>query len=120
VEPLFEDPKHPYTQDLLRAIPRLTTPAEGRLATIRGIVPHPTNRPEGCPFHPRCQAFMPGLCDRVVPPVETVGPNRRVRCLLYTADDRFARAPLRPAAGPDDLPGTTPTLRPPDAPTTAT
>jgi len=117
VGPLFESPKHPYTRALLRAIPRLTTSAEGRLATIRGIVPHPTHRPDGCPFHPRCQAFMPGFCDRVVPPVVTVGSDRKVRCLLYTTgESQFARVPLQHVGPSTTLSGKTPTLQTLDGP----
>jgi oligopeptide/dipeptide ABC transporter ATP-binding protein len=91
-EALFDDPKHPYTQDLLRSIPRVTGGGE-RLATIEGIVPHPTERPSGCAFHPRCREFMAGTCDRIDPPDEPVGDGRRVRCLLYSDRDALEAAP---------------------------
>ena len=54
-----------------------------RLRPIRGMVPSPYARPAGCTFHPRCDAFMPGLCDVVVPPVLTLADDHQVRCLLY-------------------------------------
>jgi peptide/nickel transport system ATP-binding protein len=87
VEALFHDPKHPYAQDLLRSIPRVTGERGERLATIEGMVPHPTARPPGCPFHPRCRESMPGTCDRIEPPSEDLGPERRARCLLYSNID---------------------------------
>jgi peptide/nickel transport system ATP-binding protein len=51
--------------------------------SIRGMVPHPFARPEGCPFHPRCDRFMAGTCDRRAPPVVEVAPDHLVRCWLY-------------------------------------
>jgi peptide/nickel transport system ATP-binding protein len=83
VDAIFHDPKHPYTQALLRSIPRLGVQAAHRLATIRGSVPNPYDRPRGCVFHPRCPAFMPGICDQRNPPLLTIGERRQVRCLLY-------------------------------------
>jgi oligopeptide/dipeptide ABC transporter ATP-binding protein len=83
VRSLFRDPRHPYTQALLRSIPRLGRRSRERLEPVRGMVPSPYNRPRGCPFHPRCPAAMPGKCDRVVPTPVEVGPGRRVSCLLY-------------------------------------
>lgn len=80
---LFRDPKHPYTQGLLRSVPEL---GEGKLQEIRpieGSVPSPYRRPAGCPFHPRCPEFMPGICDVEYPPQFEVGPEHRVRCHLY-------------------------------------
>src|SRR5574337_4793 len=44
-----------------------------KLPTIAGSVPHPYNRPPGCPFHPRCPDFMPGICDRSEPSPRVVG-----------------------------------------------
>ena len=83
VDTLFSAPRHPYTRALMRSIPRLGGSREP-LASIRGIVPNPFRRPTGCPFHPRCDSFMPGKCD-VIEPAETLLPDgTRVRCLLYS------------------------------------
>jgi oligopeptide/dipeptide ABC transporter ATP-binding protein len=83
VEALFADPRHPYTQGLLRAVPGAREPGgDRRLATLPGSVPDPAAPPPGCRFHPRCAArFAP--CDHVVPADLAIGPARRVRCLLY-------------------------------------
>ncbi|MDQ3540744.1 MAG: ABC transporter ATP-binding protein, partial [Chloroflexota bacterium] len=83
VDEIFHDPKHPYTRSLLRSIPRLGQHRMRRLESIRGMVPSPFDRPAGCPFHTRCDAFMPGICDRILPEPTPVGENRDVRCLLY-------------------------------------
>jgi oligopeptide/dipeptide ABC transporter ATP-binding protein len=84
VESIFHDPKHPYTQALLRSIPKFgVRRQEQRLDSIRGMVPDPLNRPPGCPFSTRCDHVMPGHCDRIVPPPISLGPGRTVRCLLY-------------------------------------
>ncbi len=85
VDSLFHEPRHPYTRALLDSIPK---PGRGRrrLAPIMGSVPSPYERPAGCPFHPRCDAFMAGICDTVFPPVVAAGPRTDVRCLLYTEE----------------------------------
>jgi peptide/nickel transport system ATP-binding protein len=54
-----------------------------RLTPIAGSVPHPYDRPAGCPFHPRCPDFMPGTCDRQTPDSRTVGDRHTVSCFLY-------------------------------------
>jgi len=81
---LFERPQHPYTQGLLRSIARVSynKPTE-RLASIMGSVPPPHRRPKGCPFHPRCPHFMPGVCNVVEPEPLPVGPRQLASCLLY-------------------------------------
>ncbi|HVR30369.1 MAG TPA: ABC transporter ATP-binding protein [Thermoanaerobaculia bacterium] len=68
---LFERPKHPYTQGLLKAIPRLDHPRKQRLLTIEGAVPALDDLPPGCRFQNRC----PHRVDRCAetPPLETVG-----------------------------------------------
>jgi peptide/nickel transport system ATP-binding protein len=82
VDAIFHDPKHPYTQALLRSIPKVGVGVRERLATIHGSVPPPFARPTGCAFHPRCERMMPGRCDRMVPPrIRT--DTSDVRCLLY-------------------------------------
>jgi oligopeptide/dipeptide ABC transporter ATP-binding protein len=81
---LFKDAKHPYTQALLRSIPKLGEKKEGnRLASISGMTPDPFNLPTGCVFHPRCPMFMPGKCDKIVPKWTKVGEDHYVSCLLY-------------------------------------
>ncbi|MCC9075121.1 ABC transporter ATP-binding protein [Litorilinea aerophila] len=83
---IFREPKHPYTQALLRSIPKIDRQRRKRLDTIEGMVPDPYNIPPGCPFHPRCTAFMPGLCDRLEPPVYDTGDGHLARCLLYAPE----------------------------------
>lgn len=82
---LFSDPKHPYTQALLRSIPRIGQRTVGRINPIKGMVPDPYNRPKGCSFHPRCDKFMAGLCDQKEPPLLKHASGAMVRCFLYGA-----------------------------------
>ena len=90
VDTIFHDPKHPYTRALHKSIPKLGESDKGPLDTIRGMVPHPFARPQGCTFHPRCDSFMPGVCDRIDPPIIPLSEGADVRCLLYggTESDR--------------------------------
>jgi oligopeptide/dipeptide ABC transporter ATP-binding protein len=99
VDAIFHDPKHPYTQALLESIPRLATKRIPRLASIRGMVPHPFRRPGGCPFHPRCDRAIAGACDVLDPPAERAGEGRAVRCLLYSDVEALKAAAAGPQAG---------------------
>jgi peptide/nickel transport system ATP-binding protein len=83
VDAIFHAPKHPYTRALLRSIPSIHAPVRTKLPTIAGSIPHPYNRPPGCPFHPRCPDFMPGTCDRAEPELTPVGDGQTARCFLY-------------------------------------
>ena len=83
VDELFHAPKHPYTQALLRSIPSIFAKPRTKLTTLSGSIPHPYNRPQGCPFHTRCVEFMRGVCDAKVPQLHTVGPDHDVSCFLY-------------------------------------
>ncbi len=83
VDAIFHATKHPYTRALLRSIPRMRSRSRERLTPIAGSVPHPYDRPAGCPFHPRCPDFMPGTCDRQPPEPRTVGDRHTVSCFLY-------------------------------------
>jgi peptide/nickel transport system ATP-binding protein len=83
VDAIFHDPKHPYLVSLLRSIPKLSAGAAERLDSIRGMVPHPFNRPAGCPFHPRCDRAIAGRCDTGIPPRVSLGSGREVSCFLY-------------------------------------
>jgi oligopeptide/dipeptide ABC transporter ATP-binding protein len=83
VDDLFHAPRHPYTQALLRSIPSIESTPRVKLPTISGSVPHPYNRPSGCPFHPRCSDFMPGTCDQQEPSLLQLGERQKVSCFLY-------------------------------------
>ena len=83
VDAIFHAPRHPYTRALLRSIPRMRSRSRERLTPIAGAVPHPYDRPTGCPFHPRCAEFMAGRCDREAPVLKSVGDRHAVSCFLY-------------------------------------
>ncbi len=78
---LFARPEHPYSSALLASIPRLSGPIEA-LTPIRGMVPSPYEMPSGCPFHTRCDEFVPGRCDRDTPATVAVAADHRVACLV--------------------------------------
>ena len=84
VNDIFLAPKHPYTQALLRSIPSVNSAPHVKLPTISGSIPHPFNRPTGCPFHPRCEAFKAGICEKRVPVLQPVGKEHFASCFLYS------------------------------------
>lgn len=81
VEELFADPWHPYTEGLMRAMPKLGGRKDERLYQIPGTVPHPSERARGCRFEPRCEKATPE-CKVHHPQLIRTGA-RAVRCLLY-------------------------------------
>ncbi len=83
VDAIFHAPRHPYTRALLRSIPRIRSQSRERLTPIAGAVPHPYDRPTGCPFHPRCTEFVAGTCDRREPSLKSVSDRHAVSCFLY-------------------------------------
>jgi peptide/nickel transport system ATP-binding protein len=72
---------------LLQSIPSIDSVPRHKLPTISGSIPHPFNRPAGCPFHPRCASFMPGRCDASEPQLIAVGDRRQVSCFLYSTSE---------------------------------
>jgi peptide/nickel transport system ATP-binding protein len=79
---LFARPRHPYTQGLIRSIPRLDRAgAKTRLEAIPGVVPSLVDLPPGCRFAPRCKFVMPA-CTMALPPLREVAPGHKVRCIL--------------------------------------
>ena len=78
VDDIFHAPRHPYTQALLRSIPRMRSRSRERLNPISGAVPHPYDRPSGCPFHPRCP-HANERC-RIEPPAMRELGGARVAC----------------------------------------
>jgi oligopeptide/dipeptide ABC transporter ATP-binding protein len=83
VDNLFFNPKHPYTTALLESVPHIGSRSKDRLASIRGMVPDPYSTVPGCPFHPRCDSYMPGICDADMPAITPIEPEHYVRCYLY-------------------------------------
>lgn len=78
---LFREPKHPYTQGLLDAVPKITRDRDP-LRTIEGMVPNPTERIEGCSFSPRCP-YASDRCRKEAPPMKQISDTCRVRCWRY-------------------------------------
>ena len=110
VAELFARPKHPYTEGLLRSVPKLTEGGVGRasrLSTIEGTVPKPTNLPEGCHFAPRCPHRMPRCTEGDLPLYQLEG-GVAVRCVLYdlsaavAADAEISRMAEGGARGSED------------------
>jgi oligopeptide/dipeptide ABC transporter ATP-binding protein len=85
---LFAEPLHPYTQGLLKSLPRLGISAK-RLQTIPGIVPEPLHFPSGCKFHPRCPiGHDDKRCQSVEPGLREVQPGRYVACWYATGYEK--------------------------------
>ena len=85
VEQLFGNPRHPYTQGLIRSIPRLDLAAthKTRLETIAGSVPRLLNPAPGCRFAGRCKHMMPS-CTTTMPALMEIETGHKVACLLYS------------------------------------
>ncbi|MGH9970317.1 MAG: ABC transporter ATP-binding protein [Pyrinomonadaceae bacterium] len=99
VEELFARPRHPYTEGLLRSVPKLTAEdvaKKKRLETIEGVVPSPTDLPPGCHFAPRCHYRMPRCTEEEILLYNLEG-GVKVRCVLFdlaaavTADHQAER-----------------------------
>ncbi len=86
VEDLFARPRHPYTQGLIRSIPRIDTAAthKVRLEAIGGTVPKLINPAEGCRFADRCKHAMPA-CRTATPALVEAKPGHKVACILEAA-----------------------------------
>ena len=77
---ILESPKHPYTQGLLKSLPRIEAGQE-RLEAIEGFVPSPFDMPTGCAFAPRC-LYRIGRCEVEMPELAEIGEGRQLRCHL--------------------------------------
>jgi len=77
---IFENPHHPYTRGLLKAVPKIGRTDE--LQSIPGIVPDLVNPPSGCRFHPRCKHAM-DICRKDFPPLVEIKSDHYVACYLY-------------------------------------
>lgn len=81
-EKLYDEPKHPYTQALLSAIPSPDPDESRERIILTGDVPSPSNPPTGCPFHTRCPKAM-NICKEITPPFQDVDEDHFVACHLY-------------------------------------
>jgi peptide/nickel transport system ATP-binding protein len=90
VDDIFYRPQHPYTLALLDSIPKLGArhTAGQRLKAIEGMVPHPLDRPAGCPFNTRCREAVAGLCEKVEPSLRALGPAHLAAC--HMRDPQYA------------------------------
>ncbi|MFY9328574.1 MAG: ABC transporter ATP-binding protein [Georgfuchsia sp.] len=81
---VLRDPKHPYTQALIAAVPRITKEREGDqpLPLAPGDIPSPANPPSGCHFHPRCPQVM-AVCKTAYPEATALSTTRDVHCHLH-------------------------------------
>src|SRR5262249_48747885 len=82
-EALYEQPRHPYTAELLSAVPRhsaSTGKSERNRIVLGGDVPSPVNPPAACVFHPRCPRFQPGTCDVVTPELRAFEGTHEAAC----------------------------------------
>ena len=84
VDDIFHAPKHPYTRALLRSIPSLYGATRTPLPVISGVLPHPFNRPPGCPYHPRCADILAGRCATAVPALRPVNDRQATSCFLHS------------------------------------
>jgi peptide/nickel transport system ATP-binding protein len=91
VERLFAEPLHPYTQGLIRSIPRIDRGAgrKARLEAIGGAVPRLLDPPPGCRFAARCR-LATSACTQATPPLVEVAPGHKVACVLYDAREGLA------------------------------
>jgi len=76
---LFLNPKHPYTEALMSAIPRPDPRPRGERIVLEGEVANPANPPSGCYFHPRC-AYAQDICQNTDPPWEEIVPGHYAKC----------------------------------------
>jgi len=95
VEELFANPRHPYTQGLIRSIPRIDTAAlhKVRLEQIPGTVPKLVDPAEGCRFAPRCK-FATADCVKATPALREPVAGHKVRCIYDIVPSRAPAAPL--------------------------
>ena len=92
VEQIYSSPAHPYTQGLLRSIPRLDMDKNKQLIPILGTPPNLLNPPEGCAFCARCDRAMQ-ICQTKQPPLQSTTNKQQIACWLTHEDNHEKRSP---------------------------
>jgi oligopeptide transport system ATP-binding protein len=87
VNELYANPQHPYTIGLLGSLPRLDSTRHQRLYSIEGLPPVLYEKPNACPFAPRCKWAME-RCWKENPVLETLAPEHRAACWVDTQTGR--------------------------------
>ncbi len=82
VRDVIRNPKHPYTQGLLAALPKLDD-LDAPLTPVPGDIPSPLERPTGCVFHTRCGQVVGDVCKRAVPSERALDQDHKVACHIY-------------------------------------
>ena len=84
IRDVLRNPKHPYTAELLKSIPKLSSSRKhNRIYPITGTVPSPMDMPSGCAFHPRCPSVLGEICKTETPGITRVNSEHGVHCFLY-------------------------------------
>jgi len=76
---LFSQPRHPYTEALMSAVPKPDPRARSRRILVKGEIANPANPPSGCYFHPRC-SYAVDVCREKTPMLGEVAPGHYARC----------------------------------------
>jgi peptide/nickel transport system ATP-binding protein len=87
VRQVIGNPSHPYTQGLIRALPRLDD-LDAPLTPIPGDIPSPLERPDGCVFSTRCSSFLGPQCNAIIPTFTPISHDHMVACHLYQQDQK--------------------------------
>ena len=86
VKEIIKNPKHPYTQGLIDALPDIDN-LDAPLKPVPGSIPSPLERPTGCVFHTRCKIYEEGLCNNEAPQLKSFSPNHKVACLKVDSNE---------------------------------
>ncbi|MEK6736562.1 MAG: ABC transporter ATP-binding protein [Pseudomonadota bacterium] len=86
---VIDNPRHPYTQALLSAVPQITHNPDRQIIHLKGDMPSPATPPSGCHFHPRCPHAMP-VCRESYPRVSAFSATHTTHCFLYSQEQSSA------------------------------
>ena len=86
VKEIIKNPKHPYTQGLIDALPNIDN-LDAPLKPVPGSIPSPLERPSGCVFHTRCKIYEEGLCNNEAPQLKSFSSNHKVACLKVDSNE---------------------------------